>query len=64
MEDLRADVLVIGGGPSGLLAAREAASKGAEVLVLEEHKEIGVPNHCTGILSVEGLQRLGVKPHE
>jgi len=56
------DVLVVGAGPAGLLAAREAASRGASVQVLEEHQEIGLPTHCAGLLSVRGLERIGVVP--
>ncbi len=59
---MRTDVAVIGGGPAGLIAARELAKKGVKVRVLEEHPNIGTPNHCAGIISVEGLQRIGVEP--
>lgn len=59
---MRTEVAVVGGGPAGLIAARELASKGIHVKVFEEHPEIGVPNHCAGILSVEGLRRIGVEP--
>ena len=45
------DIIVVGGGPAGLSAARAAAEKGAEVLLIEEHKEIGLPEHCLGMLS-------------
>jgi flavin-dependent dehydrogenase len=38
-----------------------AARLGAEVLVCEEHREIGVPKHCAGHLSVAGLERLGLR---
>jgi digeranylgeranylglycerophospholipid reductase len=55
------DVVVVGAGPAGLLAAREVASRGLEVKVLEEHNVVGVPNHCAGLLSVEGLARLDVE---
>jgi len=59
---LKAEAVVVGGGPAGLIAARELASRGVEVTAYEEHKVIGEPNHCAGILSVEGLARLDVKP--
>jgi geranylgeranyl reductase family protein len=59
---LRAEAAIVGGGPAGLIAARELADKGFEVKVFEEHREIGVPNHCAGILSVKGLDRIGVSP--
>jgi succinate dehydrogenase/fumarate reductase flavoprotein subunit len=39
--DLEVDVLVIGGGMSGLTAAAHAASEGAEVLVVEKAAETG-----------------------
>ncbi len=40
------DLIIIGAGPGGLSTANEAAKEGLKVLVLEEHKEIGVPIHC------------------
>jgi digeranylgeranylglycerophospholipid reductase len=61
---LRTEAAVVGAGPAGLIAARELAGRGFEVKVFEEHPVIGEPNHCAGILSVEGLKRLGVPPHE
>lgn len=54
------DIVVVGAGPAGIIAAREAAKRGAKVTVLEEHKEIGVPCHCAGLLSVKGLTDIGV----
>jgi len=59
---LKTEAAIVGGGPTGLTAAREIARYGYEVTVFEEHPTIGEPNHCAGILSVEGLERLGVKP--
>jgi len=55
-------LVVIGAGPVGLLAAREVASKGASVRVIEEHEEIGIPCHCAGLLSANGLREIEVKP--
>jgi len=54
------DVAVVGGGPSGLLAAGEAARHGVEAVVFEEHRQIGLPVHCAGLLSISGLRRLGL----
>jgi flavin-dependent dehydrogenase len=53
------ELAVIGGGPAGLIAAREAARAGASVIVFEEHMEIGEPERCAGLLSLSGLKRLG-----
>ncbi len=53
-------VLIVGAGPSGLIAAEEAARRGKDVLVLEEHAEIGRPCHCAGLLSLDGMRRLGM----
>lgn len=47
------DLAIVGGGPAGLLTARRCAETGLDVLLLEEHAEIGEPTHCTGILSFE-----------
>jgi digeranylgeranylglycerophospholipid reductase len=47
------DVVIVGGGPAGLLAATRCAEAGLDVLVLEEHSTIGEPTHCTGIVSLE-----------
>ena len=40
------DVLVVGGGPGGALAAREAAERGLRVGLIEKRPAIGVPVRC------------------
>lgn len=40
-----ADVLVVGGGPSGLSAALAAADRGAEVLLVDENQRLGGSGH-------------------
>ena len=56
------DVVVAGGSIAGLLCAREIASSGFSVLVIEEDYEIGTPEHCGGLVSLAGLEELGVIP--
>ena len=54
---IRCDVLVIGGGPAGLVAARECAAgdPALDVLLLERDRSIGAPVRCG-----EGVGRAGV----
>ena len=56
------DVVVAGGSIAGLLTAREISSKGFSVLVIEEDYEIGTPEHCGGLVSIAGLEELGIIP--
>ena len=56
------DIVVAGGSIAGLTFAAEAAKRGARVLVFEEHREIGEPEKCDGLVSLRGLKRLGYPP--
>ncbi len=56
------EVIIAGGSVSGLLCAREIASLGHSVLVIEEDFEIGTPEHCGGLVSISGINDLGVVP--
>ena len=42
------DVIVIGGGPAGMMAAGRAASRGARVLLLEKNDSLGKKLLITG----------------
>lgn len=55
---LKSDITVVGAGPTGSFAALHAAKEGAQVTICEEHSQVGIPLHCTGHLSLEGLRRL------
>jgi geranylgeranyl reductase family protein len=57
------DVAVIGAGPAGLTAARALAAAGHDVLVLEEHAQIGVPVHCTGVLGLDAFAEFDIPSH-
>ena len=56
------DVIIAGGSIAGLLTAREISSKKFSVLVIEEDYEIGTPEHCGGLVSIAGLEELGIIP--
>jgi digeranylgeranylglycerophospholipid reductase len=47
------DLAIVGGGPAGLLTARRCAEAGLDVILFEEHAQIGEPTHCTGIISLQ-----------
>ena len=57
---MRCDVLVVGAGPGGASAARAAALAGLRVVLLEEHRQVGRPTHCTGKLSVHAFRRFAL----
>ena len=56
------DVVVVGAGPAGSMAARAAARSGAKVLLLDKRRELGVPVQCGEALSEDPLKDLGIKP--
>lgn len=58
MEKKQWEVIVVGAGFVGNLTAKILASRGLEVLVIEEHEQIGTPRHCAGLISISGMQRL------
>ena len=50
------DAIVIGAGPAGCTAAKVAAERGLKVIILEQHKEVGVPQHCGGNFYSHGIK--------
>ncbi len=57
---MKYDVQVIGAGVSGSISALELAKHGKSVVITEEDDGIGIPRHCTGVISVRGLNESGV----
>jgi len=53
------DFIIIGAGPTGLSSAIELAKNNQEVLIFEEDKKIGIPRHCTGIISYDAAKLIG-----
>ncbi len=56
------DVVVVGAGPAGCLAAKYAAKNGAKTLIIEEHASIGSPVQCAGLLSTSAIRECEVVP--
>ncbi len=53
------DAVVVGGGPIGSKVAGIIAKSGFSVLILEEHREIGRPVQCSGLVSRKVLELSG-----
>jgi digeranylgeranylglycerophospholipid reductase len=54
-------IIVVGAGAAGSHAALEASRNGSKVVLLEEHPQVGVPSHCSGVVSLNGLSMLGIE---
>jgi digeranylgeranylglycerophospholipid reductase len=59
---MEADAIIAGGGPTGLYLARLLEENGLKIALLEEHREIGSPSHCSGLIS-RNLDRF-IRPGE
>ncbi|RLI01612.1 NAD(P)/FAD-dependent oxidoreductase, partial [Candidatus Bathyarchaeota archaeon] len=46
MQKYNCDVLVVGAGPAGSMAAKTAAELGGDVIFIEEHEVPGTPVYC------------------
>jgi len=51
------DVVVVGAGPAGSMAAKTAAEKGLNVLLVEKRQEIGTPVRCAEGISRESIEK-------
>ncbi|ADE37109.1 NAD(P)/FAD-dependent oxidoreductase [Methanohalophilus mahii] len=52
------DLIVVGGGPGGAIAAKNAAELGLDVLLIEKRQEIGDPVRCA-----EGVSKISLSDH-
>lgn len=58
------DIVVVGGGPGGAMAAWAAAQLGVDVLIIEKDREIGVPVRCAEGIAADTVHRfLEPDPH-
>lgn len=57
------DIIVVGAGPAGSIAARSAAEKGVSVLMLEKDRDVGYPVRCGEAISRKGVTEF-IEPDE
>ncbi|HWQ20906.1 MAG TPA: NAD(P)/FAD-dependent oxidoreductase [Methanotrichaceae archaeon] len=55
---MKCDLVVVGAGPAGSMAAKAAASAGLDVVMIEKRQEIGDPVRCAEGVSKEKLKGL------
>lgn len=55
------DVMIVGGGPAGAIAAEVAAASGADTLLIDKKSDLGSSSACGGLVSLETWKRLGGK---
>ncbi|MBN2319689.1 MAG: NAD(P)/FAD-dependent oxidoreductase [Acidobacteria bacterium] len=60
MRTIKTDVLVVGAGPGGSMAARFAARNGARTLIIEKRQEIGSPVRCAEGLGASWMEECEV----
>ena len=59
---MKSQITIVGASIAGLLAASKIGDSGLEVTVYEEHREIGIPEKCDGLVSGKGMADLGLVP--
>lgn len=60
--EINTDVLVIGAGPSGSIAARTLAQNNVDVLLIDKKSEIGTPKRCAEGIIKSTLNELDITP--
>ncbi len=57
------DVIVIGGGPAGSMAAMNLSENGLKTLLIEKRAEVGTPIRCAEALSRQSLEKI-IEPRD
>ncbi len=57
------DIIIVGAGPAGSMAARFAAEQGVSVLMLEKDRDVGYPVRCGEAISKAGIEEF-IAPDE
>jgi len=62
MMESEYDVIIVGAGPAGSMAAKAVAEGNHSVLVLDKKQEIGTPKRCAEGINARVLASLDIKP--
>lgn len=62
MIEIEVDVLVVGAGPAGSMAAKYASQDGCDVLLIDKKAEIGTPKRCAEGIVTTTLDEVGIIP--
>lgn len=61
MDEIETDVLVVGGGPAGAIAAEVTAAGGADTVLIDKKEDPARSSACGGLVSLDTWERLGAK---
>ncbi len=62
MRTYECDVVVVGAGPGGSMAARYCAEGGLKTILIEKKAEVGAPLRCAEGVSKKWLEEVGIEP--
>jgi len=62
MKTYNCDVVVVGAGPGGSMAAKFCAKGGLKTILIEKKAEIGAPLRCAEGVSKKWLEEVGIEP--
>lgn len=60
--EIECDVVVVGAGPAGSMAALRAAESGADTVLIEKRRTVGTPLRCAEGISQRRLLEVGIEP--
>ena len=60
MKTYNCDIVVVGAGPGGSMAARYCAEGGLDTILIEKKAEIGAPLRCAEGVSKKWLEEVGI----
>ncbi len=62
MKTYECDVVVVGAGPGGSMAAKFCAEGGLDTILIEKKAEVGAPLRCAEGVSKKWLEEVGIEP--